>query len=75
MTHANKDPKDSNLNEKISVFQTHVFALAVTICTWLERAGIPAAFCEGRCRESKYEVNVPAHLALEAREALSGWLA
>ncbi len=58
-----------------SVFHTHVLTLAVTICAWLERAGIPAGFCEGRCPESKYEVCVPSSLAWEAREALAGWLA
>lgn len=56
-----------------SVFHTHVLTLAVTMCAWLERAGIPAGFCEARCHESKYEVSVPANLAWEAREALAGW--
>jgi hypothetical protein len=40
----------------------------------LERAGIPALFCEGKQFDGKYEVNVPAQFASEAQQVLIGWL-
>jgi hypothetical protein len=70
MTH----PYETDLNGKTYIFKTHVFALAVSICAFLERAGIPALFCEGKQFDGKYEVNVPAQFASEAQQVLIGWL-
>ncbi|MBI4926394.1 MAG: hypothetical protein HY835_01420 [Anaerolineae bacterium] len=55
---------------KASVFNTHVFALAVAMCAWLERAGIPARFCEGNCSDAKYQVLVPIQYAADAAQML-----
>ena len=70
MTH----PFESDLSGKTYTFKTHVFALAVSICAFLERAGIPALFCEGKQFDGKYEVNVPVQFASEAQQVLIGWL-
>ncbi len=67
-------PNASEFHAKTTIFQTHVYALAVSICIWLERAGIPALCGECRQPEGKYEVNVPAQFAAEALQVLGGWL-